>query len=59
MRWEKADWILDPAVRLEEVVTERTVALHLWNECIKGFKGEPAPEGSFLYRLQQEGSDLR
>ena len=32
-----------------------TVAIHLWNECIKGFKNEPAPDGSFLSRLKREG----
>jgi hypothetical protein len=31
------------------------VAVHLWNECIKGFKGDPAEQGSFLGRLQEEG----
>jgi hypothetical protein len=36
------------------MVTERTVAVHLWNECIRAFKDRLAPEGSFLHRLQQE-----
>ena len=53
--WDKAEWIRDPGVSLESQITERTVAVHLWNECIQGFKNEPAPEGSFLHRLQQEG----
>lgn len=55
--WQKADWILDPAQSLEEMVSERTVAVHLWNECIKSFKDEPAPEGSFLNRLHREGQE--
>ena len=54
VRWQDADWIVDPARGLEDMVTERTVAVHLWNECIRGFKARPAPEGSFLHRLQQE-----
>ena len=53
---QEAEWILRPDRRLEDVVHEGTVAIHLWNECIKGFKNEPAPRGSFLHRLQQEGS---
>ena len=54
--WSKADWILDPAVKLEQVTSERTVALHLWNYCISGFKDRPAPRGCFLDRLQREGA---
>ena len=55
VRWQDAAWILDPARSLEEVVTPRTVSVHLWNERIKHFKEEPAPPGSFLERLHQEG----
>jgi hypothetical protein len=40
---------------LEEIITERTVGIHLWNECIKGYKDAAAPKGSFLDRLQREG----
>ena len=53
--WEGFDWIRDPTVSLDDVVTQATVAIHLWNELIKDFKNEPAPEGSFLERLQREG----
>jgi len=53
--WQRANWILDPRIALQDVATERTVAVHLWNECIRTFKDRPAPEGSFLHRLQQEG----
>ncbi|HVM38980.1 MAG TPA: hypothetical protein VM265_11415 [Sphingomicrobium sp.] len=56
MPWENADWIRDPAHKLEDVVTEQTVAVHLWNECIRTFKNDPAPAGSFLERLQREGA---
>lgn len=51
----QADWILRPDVALDDVVTPRTVAVHLWNELIKPYKSTPAPPGSFLARLQQEG----
>jgi hypothetical protein len=54
--WQDAAWIRNPRISLEEVVTERTVSLHLWNERIKHFKDEPAPAGSFLARLQAEGA---
>lgn len=53
--WWHADWIGSPKVQLEEVVTPATVAIHLWNECIRNFKDAPAPKGSFLQRLQREG----
>jgi hypothetical protein len=52
--WERAEWILDPSVRLEDIVSESTVGIHLWNECIRHVKEEPAPEGSFLRLLQVE-----
>lgn len=50
-----AEWILDPARSLSEFVREDTVALHLWNEKIKSFKDKPAPAGSFLAQIQEEG----
>jgi hypothetical protein len=55
--WQNADWILDPDRSLHDIATAETVAVHLWNECIKAFKDRPAPEGSFLQRLQQEGAE--
>jgi len=55
--WTSAGWIRDPALRLEDMVTNETIAIHLWNACIKGFKDEPAAEGSFLDRLHREGRD--
>lgn len=53
--WWKADWIASPDVALGDVVTADSVAIHLWNECIRGLKDAPAPPGSFLARLQREG----
>lgn len=56
MPWQRARWIVDPAIRLEDVATDATIAVHLWNECIRSFKEEPAPHGTFLWRLQREGA---
>lgn len=53
--WQQADWIADPSIALEDIIKERTVAVHLWNKCISHFKNEPAAKGSFLHRLQLEG----
>jgi hypothetical protein len=55
--WQEARWILDPKIELKDVIEEGTVAIHLWNYCISSFKNKPAPHGSFLERLQQEGSE--
>ncbi|HMJ92570.1 MAG TPA: glycosyltransferase [Allosphingosinicella sp.] len=57
IRWQDADWIVDPSVRLEDRITGHTVAVHFWNECIREFKNAAAPAGSFLARLQEEGQE--
>jgi hypothetical protein len=54
--WQEARWIADPSISLEDVIGEGTVAIHLWNYCISSFKNNPAPPGSFLERLQREGT---
>lgn len=56
VHWSRAEWILDPSIKLESVITERTVGIHLWNELIKDQKSIAAPSGSFLARLQSEGA---
>jgi hypothetical protein len=56
VHWSGADWIRDPRRQLEEMITERTVSVHLFNEMIKGFKNDPPEPGSFLARLHEEGS---
>lgn len=56
VRWQDAAWIRNPQATLESRITERSVSVHLWNECIKPFKDEPPPPGSFLARLHQEGN---
>jgi hypothetical protein len=49
------EWILDPARRLDDVMTPATVAIHIWSSRLGSRKDQPAPPGSFLARLQQEG----
>jgi hypothetical protein len=55
VNWRSADWIVDPAQSLEALVTPETLAVHLWNECIKFYKDTPAPPATFLEKLQREG----
>jgi hypothetical protein len=55
VHWRNADWIRDPTKTLGEVITPRSVSIHLFNEKIKTFKNESAPPGSFLSRLHEEG----
>ena len=54
--WERAGWIIDPSLDLEQMVTTETVGIHLWNECIRDIKAQYPPEGSFLQRLWIEGA---
>ena len=54
--WTQAGWIIDPETSMESLTTARTVGVHLWNECIRGFKNAPAPKGTFLERLHREGA---
>jgi hypothetical protein len=54
--WQRADWIRDPTIAVDDVISHGTVAIHLWNYCITPFKNQPAPAGSFLERLQREGA---
>lgn len=54
--WQDADWILDPALKLEDMITPRTTSVHVWNSRIGHFKHRPAPPGSFLARLHAEGA---
>lgn len=54
VEWQQAGWIADPTRRLEDMVTQRSVAIHLWNEQTGSLRRAPAPAGSFLARLQEE-----
>jgi hypothetical protein len=55
VHYKQARWIMDPSQRLEDVLTPRSVGLHLWNNIIARYKEQPAPPGSFLERLHEEG----
>lgn len=57
VHWRNAHWITDPDLSLEQMITSRTVSIHLFNEIIRGFKNDPAPAGSFLARIQEEGRE--
>lgn len=57
VEWREASWILDPSIKPKDVTTGQTVGIHLWNEVIRRFKNEPAPQGSFLRQLQDEGRE--
>lgn len=54
--WERAQWIVDPAIDVGKLVTSDTVGIHLWNECIRDIKERAPPKGSFLHRLWTEGA---
>lgn len=54
--WTDAAWLLDPARPLETVVGPDTVAVHLWNEWLRGLDLAAAPPGSFAARLLAEGA---
>ncbi len=51
---KRAKLLFDPEADVESYITERTVAVHLWNEGIKELKRAPAPEGSFMARICAE-----
>ena len=56
VHWRDARWILEPGMTVEDKISPCTVSVHLWNQLIRPFKESRAPRGSFLARLQEEGS---
>jgi hypothetical protein len=56
VHFSDAGWVRDPSRALAEMVAPDSVGLHLWNERIKRWKDDPAPRGSFLARLHEEGA---
>lgn len=56
VHYRDAHWLLDPGRPLDSVTAPDSIAIHLWNQVIREFKHAPAPDGSFLYRLHQEGA---
>jgi hypothetical protein len=53
---DEADWLRDPSRPLDAMIAPDTIGVHLWNEKIKAWKEAPAPPGSFLARLHEEGA---
>jgi hypothetical protein len=51
---KQAKLLFDPEADVDRYITDRTVAVHLWNEGIKELKRAPAPEGSFMARICAE-----
>lgn len=54
--YHDASWLLRPDLSLDNIITPRTRAIHLFNKIIAEYKEHPAPTGSFLARLQAEGA---
>lgn len=54
--WQDAAVVLEREEQALARVTPETLALHLYNEMIRGWKDSPAPPGSLLARLQREGA---
>lgn len=46
-----AERLYDPGLRLEDVVTERTLTIHLWNEKLSELKRHDPPAGSIMAGL--------
>jgi len=57
MPWTQADWIFDPARPLDSVLRPETIAVHLWNERLRGRDFSAAPADSFAARLLREGAE--
>jgi hypothetical protein len=39
---------LTPGAAVDQDITDRTVAVHLWNNRLAAFKNTPPPAGSFI-----------
>ncbi|WP_423068835.1 hypothetical protein [Devosia sp. CN2-171] len=51
LRPRQAELLWDPSLKLADVVTERTLTIHLWNEKLKPFRNVPPPPGSMMAEL--------
>jgi hypothetical protein len=51
LRPRDATRLWDPTLRLADIVTDRTLAIHLWNEKLRELKHLPPPQGSILWEL--------
>lgn len=54
--WQEADIVFGPAQDVLQRIMPDTVSLHMYNQMIRARKHEPAPPGSFMQRLQEEGA---
>lgn len=54
--WQAVDWMFKSSERIEDRITAETTAVHLYNQMIRDRKNLPAPQGSFMERLQREGA---
>ena len=50
----RARWIFEPGGRIADILTERTVSVHLWNEKIREFKNMEPPSDSPLAELYRK-----
>ncbi len=56
MPWTEADWVFDSARPLDSVLHPETIAVHLWNERLRGRDFAAAPASSFAAQLLREGA---
>ena len=57
VHWTDADWICTPGRTIESLISPETVAVHLWNERLKGLDLTVPPPGTFAARLAAEGAE--
>ena len=53
---QQREAMADPAKDIRSFLQPQTHAVHLWNSWLGPLKGKPAPRGSFIARLQEEGA---
>ncbi|WP_120716541.1 hypothetical protein [Tsuneonella amylolytica] len=51
VRWKDARELYEPAEVVEGMLTERTVAVHMWHSRLEGLKDAPPPPGSFIAKM--------
>lgn len=52
--YTQARWIFEPGGKIADILTERTVSVHLWNEKIREFKNMEPPSDSPLAELYRK-----
>lgn len=51
VRWRDARALYEPAEVVEAMLTDKTVAVHMWHSRLEGLKDAPPPPGSFIARM--------